>query len=561
MAYYFRKKLKGQYYLFRGESAYERGTSVRKKSKYIAPYDELCEYFQQADVVVEHQQHFEYGLSRAVHELAKQLGLVHIFKHQIKKKGKDQYLAKRILIMAINRLVWPCAKYSIEKWFSKSDLCNVLDLPASELASHKIYRAMDKLDEFAAKVEEAVCKVIAVQENISFETLYLDFTNQETHSRNHDSDLLDYGHNKHGRDDLYQVNISLCCDATSGIPFFHKSYPGNFNDKQFIKIYAEELRKRLEGVGWRGKTLLIIDRGINGANNFALLRDYQFDYIGGLIEKEFPSYFGLPKSSMRKRYKHKRETKPPLQIHYTTKTDTIYGQKHLVLIFYNQENYEEKIQRLNNDLNRYQTLCERKLEEFKQDIAGKTFESKINNVEKIKKSVEKINKKLYPLLDFEVKSYRFELTWKIKRNQEAYNKHIGKFGIHVLFTNRLNLTPLQVLKLFFAKDKIEKNFQFLKANAYTNQRIVLGPMLHSKDERIESHVYTCIIALQLYQILRHRLKQKKFPLTTQQALEELEDITCYYTKIMGKKEVIRHINTPTDTQRKILKALQINVFE
>lgn len=562
MSYYFRKKLKDKYYLYAGKSKSDgKGNSIRTKSKYIGPYDGLCEYFQQADAIIEHQQHFEYGLSRTLHEFTKQLGLVQIFQHQIKKKGHDPYLAKRILIMMINRLIWPCAKYSIEKWYTKSDLCNIFTFNPKELASHKVYRAMDKLDLYSSEIETAICKVIAVQENTSFKTLYLDFTNQETYSRNHESDLLSRGHNKRGRNELYQLNISLCCDVESGIPFFHKNYAGNFNDKQFIKTYASELRGRLDGIGYQGRNLLVIDRGINGKDNFKLLREYQFDYIGGLIEKEFPEFFAVKKSSLRKEYTHKRESKSPLHVKYSFRTENIYGQKHLVLIFYNQENYEDKIRRLKRNLDFYQTQCEQMLEKFKQDIGDKTFQSYWNNTEKIKKKLRELNKKLFPLLNFDVKSYRFELTWKIKPNEEAYKKHINKFGIHVLFTNKLKLTPKQVLNLFFNKDRIEKNFQFLKANAYTNRFIVLGPMLHSKDERIESHVYTCIMALQLYQIIRNRLKKKKLSITTQQAFEELEDITCYYTKLLGKKEVIRHINPLTNIQKKILRTLQINIFE
>lgn len=562
MSYYFRKKLKDKYYLYAGESKSDgKGNAIRIKSKYIGPYDALCEYFQQADAVIEHQQHFEYGLSRTIYDLTKQLGLVQIFQHQVKKKGHDPYLAKRILIMVINRLIWPCAKYSIEKWYAKSDLCNIFTFNPKELASHKIYRAMDKLDKYSSEIETAICKVIAVQENISFKTMYLDFTNQETYSRNHESNLLSQGYNKRGRDELYQLNISLCCDVESGIPFFHKSYAGNFNDKQFIKIYAQELRERLNGIGYKGRNLLVVDRGMNGKDNFELLREYQFDYIGGLIEREFPEFFAVKKSSLRKEYTRKREAKPPLHIKYDFRTEKIYGQKHSVLIFYNQENYEDKIQRLERNLAFYQTQCERKLKEFKQEIKDNTFQSRWNNTEKIKKKLKELNKKLFPLLIFDINSYRFELTWKIKLNDKAYKKHIDKFGIHVLFTNRLKLAPKQILDLFFNKDKIEKNFQFLKANAYTNKRIVLGPMLHSKDERIESHVYTCIMALQLYQILRNRLKKKKFPISTQQAFEELEELTCYYTKILGKKEAIRHINPLTNIQRKILRTLQINIFE
>ena len=272
MAYFFKKKLKNKYYLFAGKSKSDgKGNAIRTSSKYIGPYDELSTYFEKAEATILHQSHFELGLSRTLYIIAKQLGMPQIFQHHIKKRIDDEYLAMRIVMMVINRLVWPCAKYSIEKWYSKCDLSNSSGLTAHDLESQKIYRAMDKLDEYSGQIEVALCKVISAQEDISFETLYLDFTNQESYSRNHDSVLLDYGHNKRGRDELYQVNISLCCDAESGIPFFHKSYPGNHNDKQFIHGYAQELRERLNAIGWSGRNLLIIDRGINGKDNFDLL--------------------------------------------------------------------------------------------------------------------------------------------------------------------------------------------------------------------------------------------------------------------------------------------------
>lgn len=562
MAYFFRKKLKGKYYLFVGKSKSDgKGNAVRTESKYVGQYDALCDYFKQADVVILHQVHFEFGLSRVLYALVKQVGMAQVIQNCIKKKTSDAHLPMRIMMMVINRLVSPCAKYSIEKWYSKSDLCNTCDMPVSELESQKVYRAMDKLEQHSVEIETALCKVISAQEGVSFQTLYLDFTNQETYSRNHDSELLNYGHNKRGKDDIYQINISLCCDANSGIPFFHKSYAGNNNDKQFIHKYAQELRQRLDAVGWKDRNLLVIDRGINGKDNFDLLLTNKFDYVGGLIEREFPQYFEIPKSSLYKRYSHTREAKPPLKIKYLSRTDEVYGRKHKVISFYNQENYDEKITRLNTNLSRYETACTTKLAEFKQEIKEKTFQSYWNNIEKITKHLQEIDKNLFPLLKFKIKLYRFELNWDIHRNEKAISKQVDKFGKHVLFTNKLDIKDKDILELFFNKDKIEKNFQFLKSNAYTNRFIVLGPMLHSKDERITSHIYTCIIALQIYQILRNRLKKSRIEFTTQQAIEELEEITCYYTKILGKDKMIRQINPLTETQKKILKAMQINIFD
>lgn len=561
MTYFFKKKLKAKYYLYSGKSKSDgKGNSIRIESRYVGPYNELSEYFQHADTAIVRQMHFEYGLSHTLFDLTKQLGMLHIFQHHIKKKMEDPFLAMRIVMMVINRLVWPCAKYSIEKWYSKSNLCNVIDMPPSELHSQKVYRAMDKLDKFSQGIEIALCRVISAQENISFHTLYLDFTNQETYSRNHNSELLAHGHNKRGRDDLYQVNISLCCDAEIGIPFFHKSYPGNYNDKQFIHEYSKELRKRLTDIGWIGRSTLIIDRGINGKDNFKLLQENQFDYVGGLIEREFPQFFEIPKSELRKRYTSKRESKPPLKIRYTSQNSEIYGKNHRVVIFYNQENYDLKVDQLNIDLEDYRQFCEQELAKYKQEIQEKTFQSSWNNVEKITQKLKEMDKQLFSLLNFHIQSNRFELTWNIRRNEKLIRSYIDGFGKHVLFTNREDLTDKEILSLFFGKDKIEKNFEFLKSNAYTNRFIVLGPMLHSKDRRITSHVYTCIMALQLYQILRHRLAKSDIELSAQEALEELEDVVCYYTKIVGKEEVITHINPRTELQKKIVRTLQVNIF-
>ena len=69
------------------------------------------------------------------------------------------------------------------------------------------------------------------------------------------------------------------------------------------------------------------------------------------------------------------------------------------------------------------------------------------------------------------------------------------------------------------------------------------------------------MALQIYQILRNRLKKAGVDISIQEALEELEGITSYYTKIAGKAEAVRHINSLSETQKKILKSLQINIFE
>jgi len=212
-------------------------------------------------------------------------------------------------------------------------------------------------------------------------------------------------------------------------------------------------------------------------------------------------------------------------------------------------------------MDKYEASCIAKLLEFKKEIEEETFQSKHNNVKKIENQLKKINKKLFKLFDFEIKSYRFNLSWSINKNEENYKNHIDNFGKYVIFTNRLDLKSKEVMNYFYKKDMIEKNFQILKSNAYNYKHIILGPMFHKRDDRIESHTYTCILALQLYQLIDYRLKKKEVGISCAKALAELRKITCYYTKFEDNPLPIRHVNPLTDLQKKILEALEVNLFD
>lgn len=558
MTFLFKKKQKGKYYLFEGENIRKEGRSIRATSKYLGTYEKFRAYCAKDLINIEHQCHAEYGLSKALLEISRNFQLERIFINNIHKQGEDPYIAKRLLMTIINRLAAPCAKYAVQKWFQKTDLAKLTGLPAEELEDYKIYRAMDYLGKAIDEIEMDVCKTILILEKISFEMMYLDFTNQETYSTN-DVGLLQRGHNKRGRNELLQTNIALCCDVKTGIPMFHKSYPGNLNDKQFIKVYAPELRRKLDAIGWKGRSTVIIDRGINGKGNFELLRAQRFDYIGGLIETEYPLYFGIPLFQLRNKWQLKRDGKKDLVVRYTWQKEEVYGQQHLIIISYNPENRDEQIKKLEESLHAYELTCEEKLREFREEIQDKTFESFWNNIEKIKTFLKALNRKLYPLLDFKIESFRFDLKWAIRRNDAAFQEHVEHFGKYVLFTNRLDLKPKKVLELFHNKHRIESNFQILKANAYTNRYVVLGPMLHSKDERIRTHVYLCVLALQLYQVMAHRLQKHGVGLTVQHAIEELKEITRYYTKFVGVPTEVVHMNPFSDTQKKVVKAFEIEL--
>ena len=87
----------------------------------------------------------------------------------------------------------------------------------------------------------------------------------------------------------------------------------------------------------------------------------------------------------------------------------------------------------------------------------------------------------------------------------------------------------------------------------------MGPMLHSKDERIKSHNYTCVLALQIYQIINYRLKTKGLDISVQNALDELKKITRYYVKTKSYKTPLIYTTPLAPLQKDILKALEVEI--
>ena len=150
MAHLFQKKSHGILYLYRGENKRINGKSTCVKCNSLGPYNDFAAYFQkkQKRISIEKQTHYEYGLSRTIHEISKQFMFERIFQNNISKRTKDKYLHRRLLVMILNRIICPVPKYLIPEWYIKSDFVNYFDLPLSELEEQKIYRSMDLLDRY-----------------------------------------------------------------------------------------------------------------------------------------------------------------------------------------------------------------------------------------------------------------------------------------------------------------------------------------------------------------------------------------------------------------------------
>lgn len=136
------------------------------------------------------------------------------------------------------------------------------------------------------------------------------------------------------------------------------------------------------------------------------------------------------------------------------------------------------------------------------------------------------------------------------RNESVWNRRRQTDGFTLIVTHPEVLgSAAELVELYFAKDKVEKDFQTIKSV------LALRPVNHQTDQKVRAHVTLCMLALLLQRTIEQRLHRARLPLTGRTALALLE--TARLNLFAGQASLYG-VTEPDAEQRRILAALKLN---
>ena len=109
---------------------------------------------------------------------------------------------------------------------------------------------------------------------------------------------------------------------------------------------------------------------------------------------------------------------------------------------------------------------------------------------------------------------------------DAEGKLYRAFGKNVIITDMHDWSSEKIVKMYTAKDFIEKDFKWLK----NVMLIPIKPIFHWKDCRIKVHIFLCVMGLVFYRYLLWKLKKSNEQLSGMQVIEKLENIRIALVK-------------------------------
>jgi transposase len=569
MASLIKKTIRGKTYYYARECRRVNGTPKIVWQKYLGRADDILAALTQptapAATAPEKAVITEFGAIVALYDLARRLRLVeHIDRHVPARRGpRGPSVGDYLLVAALNRCTDPRSKAQIAAWYERSALRRLLDFRPEQLTSQRFWDQMDRLPPQAiTAIERDLIAHLIREFALDVRHVLFDATNFFTFidTFNQRCTLAQRGHSKEGRAALRLVGLALLVTTDFHIPLCHHTYPGNQPDGPTFAGLTAALVQRHQVVATQVEDItLVFDKGNNSRDNLQAVDRSPYHFIGSLVPTQHPELLALPVQAFRSLA---ADGLPGVSTHRTTKI--IFGKQRVVVVTYNENLFVAQSRTLLREIAKRQQLLSALQARLQRWQTGQVKGGHPPTLAGTRKTVQgwlagRDLKDLFEVDLAEVKglpvlSYRFrEAEW-----QQLQATRLGKT---ILFTDRDDWTDAEVVRGYRSQHHVESAFRDLK----NIKHLSLRPQRHWTDQKIQVHVFCCVLALMLCGLLRRELDRRGIPRSLPALLEDLGQIrevcVVYPAAEPGAEPTLQLTLTElTEEQRALYEALDLGRY-
>jgi len=453
--------------------------------------------------------------------------------------GMNESQKTKSLISIAGRAIFAESEYKtsqILQMNSELASCYNYDKP---LTHKQLYAISDLLYTHKSKIDSFLYRRITDMFDLKDNLVIFDISNTYFETRKADSKLAKHGRSKEKRNDCPIVVFTGVINA-EGFIRHSRIYEGNKSDAATLFDMIEDLEKYSSSTAQK---TVVIDAGIATEDNLTLLRKkgYKYVCVSRKRLKDYPVSTDSPKKvQLTDRGKNKVE----LEIFTPKGYSDIWMYVQSEAKRRKEQSMEEKLE-------------ERFIEEIQSigDAFGKKGGTKrINKVwERIGRAKQK-HKRVSGRFNIYVKEtdgVATQISWKKKKSKVTDDK---SKGVYFIRTNYENPDEEQLWQIYNTIREVESTFRCLKSD------LNIRPVHHQKDERIEAHIYLTILAYQLVNTIRYRLKKVGLHYDWKSIVRIMSTQTIQTIQLPGDKKIthLRKPAKPIQKVQQIYKAIGCN---
>ena len=565
MSFIVGKKQDGKTYYYLAESARVDGKPRIVSQRYLGSAEEIAARLSETGPgEPDRSRHLAFGDVAAVWGMLGRLGVAEIVDEVVGGRRSDAgaSVGTYIALATLNRVVDPCSKLALSKWWATTAGDRWLTLPGGALDHRRFWEAMDAIDDAALQeIERRIVAKMVKTFQVDLSGLVLDMTNFATwiDSGNQRAPIAQRGHSKQKRNDLRICGLGLIVSVDGGIPLVSHPYPGNRPDVTQFGAMVGELVARFEtllpgGTGGDAERLtLVYDAGQNSDDNYKTLDATPLSFVGSLPPSDHPELLAVAKD----RYQAvDKDAFPGLVAFETTKV--VFGKQRRLVVCHSDGLHAKQSRGFDQTL----AKANRQLAELQARLGrGKTRKAK----QKVEAEIAAI---LAPRWVTRVMtcSLAGEDPGELRLSFATDTKARGAleqelFGKRILFSDK---TPEQastktIVSQYRSQEAVEGDFRQMK-----DPKVVsFSPMFHFTDQKIRVHVFYCVLALTVARLMVREADHASMHMSVRELLSSLagiEETVLLYQGERGRPRARRMLTEMGSTQRRLYDLFALDAY-
>lgn len=444
-----------------------------------------------------------------------------------------------------------------EQGYRRTALEDLLGVPDDLVTKDRLYRTLDALLAAKEPIEQDLKERLGELFSLQFDLLLCDLTSSFFEGLMEGSELAKRGHSRDHRPDCKQIVLALIV-TPDGFPVYHEVFAGNTNDAVAFPGIVETMELRFG----KARRVWVLDRGIASQKNLDFLRERNQSFLVGTPRSRLGEFDG--ELCMRD-WHHVRA-------HVEVKSVQRDGQTY-VLARSIQRRAKEKAIRKRQLLGLHKDL---------KKLSNRVSAGRLKDSDNVLESVGRFRERWPAASRFvRVTVGRDEagqataVSWSYRKDK--LRTALARDGAYLLLSDQTDWSPEDLWRTYIQLTRAEDAFRAMKSN------LLLRPMWHQKSDRIEAHVFVCVLAYALWKALAHLLGnagvktriRKKDPddpgagpqdrsMSPAVALKILHDVQIgdiLLETVAGRTLRLRRVARPNPEQARIVAALGLSLPE
>ena len=499
MSYIIEQKIKGTTYVYDVKSYWDKEKKqARQKRVCLGKKDEVTGKLIPSKTQMRPESCRDYGNYHFLDYISEKTGLKGILKARFPEQWED------ILTCAYYEISERKPLYLCEQWSEATQTSSGKVLSSQRIS--ELLKTLGESNDERLNFFKDWGKYRAEREYLAF-----DITSISSYSKM--LEMLEPGYNRDG-EDLPQINMGMLFGETSMLPIFYNLYQGSIKDVKTLSNmikYAEHLNL--------SKVRFVMDKGFYSDKNvnemleksvkFTIAVPFTAGYAKDLVDSVRESISSPANSFM---------INGDL-IHFGSKVMSKNGKRLYAFVFYNERHYIDAKETLLKNI----ILFEDKLKNKDENPYDESQYSKYLIVRNSKKGII------------------------VHREEEKIYEALKYKGYLVIISNEKN-EPHEVLRIYRAKDSVEKAFDNLK-NELDSKRL----RVHS-DEAMKGRLFVAFISLILHSWIDCRMKEESLykNYTQEGVMYELKKLKI--VELTTRKKMLTEISK---NQQDLFKAFKV----